>query len=614
VQCDDPSNDGTATFDLTNAIAEVLGTQDPNNFTVTVHESQADADNNANPVAVSFTNTTAPQTLIARIENNSNTTCFQTTALSLILNEAPRITTPADLILCDDVSGDGVELFDLTSNNNALLNGLNPADYTITYYLNQNDANSGTGAIGSSYANTTSPEAIFARVVNNMTSCVNTVSFNIILNPIPATTAVNPIEECDDDLNGTAVFSLSDRSTAIINGQTNRSVLFYANAADAMAGANSLDENSYTNTSNPQTISYRLVNGSTGCYAIGDFVIEAVAAPSITMPSDVENCDDGTGVATANLDASTPGVIGTQSGLQVTYHNSQAAAYSGANTLSSPYDYTADETVFVRVEDTTSGCISFTTLELIFNELPQPLLLEQYIICKDVAGVLLNGPAALNTGLDNATYSFVWTRDGNTIAGATQAIYNATEPGDYVVIATNRTSGCSDQTSTFVRQSGAPQIYDVQVTTDSFSFQHQVIATASGPDNYWFRLDDGPYENSGVFDDVRPGPHTVTIAERNGCGEIIVDIFVFGYPDYFTPNNDGYHDTWNIIGGDLLLGTKLYIFDRYGKLIKQLDPAGAGWDGTYNGQPLPSSDYWFRIEYLFNDKSANASGHFAMKR
>jgi gliding motility-associated-like protein len=131
---------------------------------------------------------------------------------------------------------------------------------------------------------------------------------------------------------------------------------------------------------------------------------------------------------------------------------------------------------------------------------------------------------------------------------------------------------------------------------------------------YWFRLDDGPYVSSGRFDNVPPGPHTVTVAERNGCGEIVVDIFVFGYPDYFTPNNDGYHDTWNIIGGDLLPGTKLYIFDRFGKLIKQLDPAGAGWDGTYNGQQLPSSDYWFRIEYLFNDRVAESSGHFALKR
>jgi gliding motility-associated-like protein len=41
-----------------------------------------------------------------------------------------------------------------------------------------------------------------------------------------------------------------------------------------------------------------------------------------------------------------------------------------------------------------------------------------------------------------------------------------------------------------------------------------------------------------------------------------------------------------------------YVFDRYGKLLKQLYPNGPGWDGTYNGQPMPADDYWFYISYL----------------
>ncbi|WP_162984925.1 T9SS type B sorting domain-containing protein, partial [Mesonia aquimarina] len=38
--------------------------------------------------------------------------------------------------------------------------------------------------------------------------------------------------------------------------------------------------------------------------------------------------------------------------------------------------------------------------------------------------------------------------------------------------------------------------------------------------------------------------------------------------------------------------------DRYGKLLKQLSPSGPGWDGTYNGNPVSSNDYWFRVEYM----------------
>ncbi|HZW62131.1 MAG TPA: T9SS type B sorting domain-containing protein, partial [Flavobacteriaceae bacterium] len=64
---------------------------------------------------------------------------------------------------------------------------------------------------------------------------------------------------------------------------------------------------------------------------------------------------------------------------------------------------------------------------------------------------------------------------------------------------------------------------------------------------------------------------------------------------------------------------KIYIFDRYGKLLKQLSPTGSGWDGMYNGEPLPSSDYWFTVEY-YEPGQGSESGtkefrsHFTLKR
>ena len=69
-----------------------------------------------------------------------------------------------------------------------------------------------------------------------------------------------------------------------------------------------------------------------------------------------------------------------------------------------------------------------------------------------------------------------------------------------------------------------------------------------------------------------------------------------GYPKFFTPNADGIHDTWNILGIETLTDPTVFIFDRYGKLLKQLDET-SGWDGTFNGREMPSSDYWFRLEY-----------------
>ena len=88
------------------------------------------------------------------------------------------------------------------------------------------------------------------------------------------------------------------------------------------------------------------------------------------------------------------------------------------------------------------------------------------------------------------------------------------------------------------------------------------------------------------------------------------------YPLYFTPNGDGYHDTWNIIGISNQLDAEIYIFDRYGKLLKQLSPTSLGWDGTFNGEALPSSDYWFIVNYRepSDDTKKEFKAHFTLKR
>jgi gliding motility-associated-like protein len=90
---------------------------------------------------------------------------------------------------------------------------------------------------------------------------------------------------------------------------------------------------------------------------------------------------------------------------------------------------------------------------------------------------------------------------------------------------------------------------------------------------------------------------------------------IIDYPHYFTPNGDGIHDTWNVVGLADKPGTKIFIFDRYGKLIKQISSRDAGgWNGTYNGNPMPSDDYWFTIEFEENGIIKQYKSHFAMKR
>lgn len=97
----------------------------------------------------------------------------------------------------------------------------------------------------------------------------------------------------------------------------------------------------------------------------------------------------------------------------------------------------------------------------------------------------------------------------------------------------------------------------------------------------------------------------------------IIEVCLVNYPKYFTPNGDGFNDRWNILGKECtdIEIKKLLIYNRYGKLIIDLGPNSAGWDGNYNGKQLPVSDYWFSVEYTDKNKSNNKFvSHFTLKR
>lgn len=226
----------------------------------------------------------------------------------------------------------------------------------------------------------------------------------------------------------------------------------------------------------------------------------------------------------------------------------------------------------------------------------------------------MDGPAILNTGLSNADFDFEWRFEGQIIPTETDATLITEQQGNYEVTAINSTTGCSVTDNTLVRLAGAPDTFTIDITSEPFALNQQVVVQADGPDDYWFQLDDSLYQDSNTFDNVSPGVHMITIAERNGCGSVSTQIFVYGYPKFFTPNFDGFNDTWNVAAGDRLPVLKIYIFDRFGKLLKELNPTGSGWDGTYQGELLPSSDYWFRLDYEFEGTTGTANGHFSLKR
>lgn len=160
-------------------------------------------------------------------------------------------------------------------------------------------------------------------------------------------------------------------------------------------------------------------------------------------------------------------------------------------------------------------------------------------------------------------------------------------------------------------------ILDDLVSSDQTD-PYNVEFIPDGDGNYEYAINGGEFQDDPIFLDVPPGLNSVVINDKNGCGTSDpVPFLVVGYPKFFTPNGDGVHDSWNVYGIDQLSNPTVFIFDRYGKLLKQLDP-NLGWDGTFNGRDLPSSDYWFRLDYDRDDSGVmvarSVRRHFSLVR
>jgi gliding motility-associated-like protein len=245
---------------------------------------------------------------------------------------------------------------------------------------------------------------------------------------------------------------------------------------------------------------------------------------------------------------------------------------------------------------------------------------DTYVLCTSSNGSeVVPIPPVLDTGLSEMDYSFEWRLNGVVIPTETASSLIPTIGGIYDVIVTDITTSlitrCMSMDSAEVIESKPPAV-SAEVSSQAFAGNHTVEATVEGNGIYEYNLDNGPWQNSGSFENVPSGIRTVYARDIYGCGVSSVTILVIDYPLFFTPNGDGNNDTWNIVGIEKQPNAKIYIFDRYGKLLKQLSPVSRGWDGTYRGNLMPTDDYWFSIEYRepLTGETKQQRAHFTLKR
>ena len=303
-------------------------------------------------------------------------------------------------------------------------------------------------------------------------------------------------------------------------------------------------------------------------------------------------------------------------------------------------DYTA--TTGDQIEVTITNplypvCAETITIDFIVNELPSFDIDDTTVICLNPLPGQPVKIGTLNPKLPNYIYS--WTYDKDPAFTGDLFYIEVDKGGVYTVIAQDPVTLCTREKSITVTESEMASIdFDKDGTVSESDYEHFIEVLDLTDDNtntitinnvadlgigdYEFSLDDsfGPYDPNPIFTDVPPGVHTLYIRDKNsyytydyGCGIAEVKISIIGYKKYFTPNGDGINEKWKILGIDFDFNkdSKVYIFDRYGKLLKQLDPLSEGWDGNYLGKPMPATDYWFRT-YL--EDGREFKGHFSLVR
>lgn len=246
-------------------------------------------------------------------------------------------------------------------------------------------------------------------------------------------------------------------------------------------------------------------------------------------------------------------------------------------------------------------CASLFTLTITV-EAPS-VTFQNLLICEDELGNTIF-PIALNTGLNSTNYTFKWFKDGNQLTNTSSSL-TAFETGNYEAIATILISGCEKQ-FTFQVTPLQPLLVNILVKENFESNQTIEAQVIGGSGQYAYSFNAMPFQDNNTYYVTEGGDVEIIVKDKNGCYTFSKTVTIWQYPRFFTPNGDGYNDTWGI---NTQQNISIEIFDRYGKVIKQLHK-NESWDGTYNSRIVPSTDYWFVLYY--NNKTFKS--HFSLKR
>ncbi|RZJ54935.1 MAG: T9SS type B sorting domain-containing protein [Flavobacterium sp.] len=536
------------------------------------------------------------ETITARVSHKDNLCCYSETTFDLIVNPLPNLSLIVDLIVCDN--GNGFAQFDLKPIETTILGSstnLNVEFYHQNGQKIQGSLNAITNLISKE-------EIVKVRVTNTNTNCFNEATFKLIVSPVPIANSLQELTGCDDNNDGISeYFDTSSVESVVLRNQQGMKVSYFdANGIQLAAPLS----NPFTNTiKNKETITVRVTNNLTNCYAETALILKTSSQPQINKPANKYACDEGNGYGDFDLANIETEIIGNQTGLKIMYFD------SNGNNLPRPLPIlfrntqTKSQTIKVKVENEANNlCYSETDFNLIVNDLPSVKLEKFYFLCNLEPSLYVNVASDLD--------SYTWKFEGNDIVSNTYEA-NLVNAGRYTLVVGKIENNiyCENNFEFELIRSVLPAIKEVKYKELSDNNFIEIIPTFNG--NLEYSIDGINYQDSNYFSNVQGGTYITYLRDKKGCGEDSKEVTIIDYPKFFTPNSDGYNDLWYISSISKFPNSKISIFDRYGKLLKVLFANDAGWDGYYSGREMPSADYWFKANF---NNTTIFSGHFSLKR
>lgn len=239
---------------------------------------------------------------------------------------------------------------------------------------------------------------------------------------------------------------------------------------------------------------------------------------------------------------------------------------------------------------------------------------------------------AFNTASPQGTLT--WNLGDGTVIGAGQAFTHCYgDAGSYsVALTVTDNAGCS---ATWA----SPDTLHVSASPVAAFSADPPVTTIGEPEVTFFDLSSGATGWAWTFGDTAltgstaPSPAVsfpavgcypvqLVVSNPQGCTDTathllcVEDEFAAWIPNAFTPNGDGFNDSWGII---TTVGTprafELLVFDRWGGLLFSASEKGMLWDGTARGAEVPLGVYPWRLRLIDTQGfQRERSGHVVLVR